>query len=165
MEYRCTVAAADRIEDAPTRYNDATATELLRRAIGHGCTLAAEAATGTITITTPDRAITLTPAEPLPTPTAAQRRETLALAASHGPIVWAYGGSNVIQLRDGERLIKHAMTMSLINGGYLPNVEGRHVGAAPLTLLAYLVIGKRNGDDATLTAALRNIYSRPRADA
>lgn len=160
MQYLCTTTT-DTPGQEPARYSDATATELLRRAVGHGLPLAADTSTGTITITSHDRMITLRPAEPLPTPTPAQRREVLALAASHGPIVWEYGRSNVVRLRDGERWLTHQTTMSLLNGGYLPEADGRHHGPTHLTLLAYLVMGKRTADDTALAAALRNVYSQP----
>lgn len=157
MEYTVTVTRPGQpTDDEPVRYNDETASLLLRRALRQGLALSAEAETGRITLSDDGRRITLTPAEPLPKPTAAQRREILALASSAGPIEWEYGRRNVVQLRDwgNERLLVHQTTMSLINGGYLGPLAGKG-NPAHLSLLAYLVIGK---DDAALAAMLRNVY-------
>lgn len=163
MEYTVTVTRPGQPTDnAPVRYNGETAILLLRRALRQGLCLFADAATGSVTLTDDGHRIALTPAEPLPTPTAAQRREILALASSPGPIEWEYGRSNVIQLRDWgtERLLVHRTTMALINGGYLGPVTGKG-NPAHLSLLAYLVIGKGGKDDAALAAMLRNVYRTP----
>lgn len=163
MQYLCTTTA-DTPGQEPARYSDATATELLRRAIGHGLPLAADADTGTITITSHDRVITMRPAEPLPTPTAAQRRELLALAASPGPLTWDYGRSNVIRLRDGHRLLVHSTTMALDRGGYLTENTGKG-GPAALTLAAHLTLARRPSDrpadvrSTTLADTLRRAYA------
>lgn len=165
MEYIVTVTRPGQpIDDAPVRYNDERAILLLRRALRQGLGLFADAATGTVTLTDDGRRITLAPAEPLPKPTAAQRREILALAVSPGPIKWEYGRRNVVQIRDwgGERLLVHSTTMALINGGYLGPNTGRG-NPAHLSLLAYLVIGKGGKDDAALTDMLRNVYRQPPA--
>lgn len=163
MEYTVTVTRPGQpVDDDPRRYNDETAILLLRRALRQGLALSADAATGTVTLTDDGRRITLAPAEPLPVPTAAQRREILALSSSTGPIEWDYGRRNVIQLRDwgGERLLVHQTTVALINGGYLGPNTGKG-NPAHLSLLAYLVIGKGGKDDAALTAMLRNVYRHP----
>lgn len=169
MQYTVTVTRPGQpTDDNPARYNDETAALLLRRALRQGLTLTADADTGRITLTDDGRRITLTPAEPLPTWTAAQRREVLALAASPGPIEWEYGRTNVIRLRDWGRecLLTHRTTMTLINGGYLSPVTGQS-NPARLSLLAYLSIGHhhRNADKATrdesLAAMLRNVYRQP----
>lgn len=151
-------------DDSPTRCNDENAALLLRRASRQGLYLTADAATGRITLSDDGRRITLAPAEPLPTPTAAQLREILALSASPGPIEWEYGRRNVVQLRDrgAERLLVHQTTMALINGGFLGPLTGKG-NPAHLSLLAYLVIGKGCEDDASLTAMLRNVYRAPAA--
>lgn len=162
MEYIVTVTRPGQpTDDAPTRYDDETAALLLRRAARQGLVLSAEAGTGQITLSDDGRRITLVPAEPLPKPTAVQRREILALTASPGPIEWDYGRRNVVQLRDwgGERLLVHRTTMALINGGFLGPLTGKG-NPAHLSLLAYLVLGK---DDAELTALLRNVYRAPAA--
>ncbi|MFI1796614.1 hypothetical protein ACH427_04540 [Streptomyces sp. NPDC020379] len=160
MEYTSTVIISGHVDDNDTKYPDKTVTNTLRLALQRGYTLTADALTGKISLVGPDRTIVITPAEKLPTPTRAQRREVLALAASHGPITWAYGSSNVIQLRDGERLIKHAMTMSLLNGGYLGERTGKG-NPANLSLLAYLVLGAGQKDtyaDQRLAQALTRMY-------
>lgn len=157
MEYTVTITRPGQpTDDNPKRYNDETAILLLRRALRQGLALSAEAATGIVTLTDDGRRITLAPAEPLPKPTAAQRREILALSSSPGPIEWEFGRRNVVQLRDWstERLLVHQTTMALINGGYLGPLTGKG-NPAHLSLLAYLVIGK---DDAALSAMLRNVY-------
>lgn len=161
MEYTVT-RSGQPTDDEPARYNDETAVLMLRRAIRQGFGLSADAATGTVTLTDAGRWIILTPAEPLPKPTVAQRREILALASSPGPIEWDYGRTNVVQVRDwgAERLIKHAMAVSLINGGYLGPLTGKG-NPARLSLLTYLVIGKGSGDDLRLAAMLANVFRAP----
>lgn len=165
MEYTVTVTRPGQpTDDNPKRYNDETAALLLRRALRQGLGLFADAATGTVTLTDDGRRITLAPAEQLPKPTAAQRREILALAVSPGPVEWEYSRRNVVQLRDwgAERLLVHRTTMALINGGYLGPNAGKG-NPAHLSLLAYLVIGKGGNDDAALAAMLRNVYRAPAA--
>ncbi|MEU9405532.1 hypothetical protein AB0E08_07495 [Streptomyces sp. NPDC048281] len=161
MRYLCaTYTPAD--GTTTTDYADDTAVLLITRAIGHRCTLTADADTAAITITTPDRTVTLTPAAPLPSWTTAQRREVLALAITPGPVVWKYGRTNVARIADGARWLTHSTTMALIRGGYL--AEPGH-GAPRLTLLAYLTIGTRRSDrpkavrDDQLAAMLRTAYA------
>lgn len=163
MEYTVTITRPGQpVDNVPTRYNDETAALLLRRASRQGLALTADAATGRITLSDDGRRIVLTPAEPLPKPTAVQRREILALASSAGPVEWAYGRTNVIRLRDwgSGRYLTHQTTMAMINGGYLGPLTGEG-DPARLSLLAYLVIGKGGKDDAALAAMLRNVYRAP----
>jgi hypothetical protein len=158
MEYIVTVTRPGQpTDDSPVRYDDETAALLLRRALRQGLFLAVETETGRITLSDDGRRITVTPAEPLPKPTVAQRREILALSVSPGPVEWEYGRRNVVQVRDGERLLVHRTTVALIDGGYLGPLAGKG-NPAHLSLLAYLVIGKGGKDDASLAAMLRNVY-------
>lgn len=168
MDYDVTAVTTHGKTTTDTRYNDDTATRTLRQALVHGFTLAADADAGRITLTGPERTLTLTPAEPLPKPTQTQRRNILALAASPGPIVWDYTRSGLVAMRDGDRVISHPTTLSLLGGRYLTALTGRG-GPAGLTLLAYLVIGcgqrrtrnEAGARDARLAAALTRIYSAP----
>ncbi|WP_428957873.1 hypothetical protein [Streptomyces sp. cg35] len=166
MDYTIAVTRPDgQVDDDVKRYNDATAVHLLRTALGQGYTLTAAARSSVITLTLPGRnTIVLRPARALSRPTAAQRREILALSSSPGPIVWHYGRSNTIALRDGQRTLAHQTTMALINGGYLSERSGNG-NPAELSLLARLTLGAaERGDegraDAFLSALLTNVYRR-----
>ncbi|MEU5425222.1 hypothetical protein AB0H73_06390 [Streptomyces olivoreticuli] len=165
MEYTCTTIKSDGETDAAsTKYAEKVVTNTLRAALAQGYNLAANASSGELTLTCNGQTtIIVTPAEPLPKPTRPQWREVLALASSPGPVVWAYGTRNVIQMRDGERLLVHSTTMSLINGGYLGPLTGEG-NPADLSLLAYLVLGAGQKDvhaDQWLAQALTRAYRAP----
>lgn len=154
MDYTVTVTTAGATDDEPARYPDRTVMSTVRGALAQGYTLSADSASGRLTLSRPDRTIMITPATALPVPTRAQRAELLILASSPGPVVWDYTSRNVIMMRDGERPIKHAMTMSMVNAGYMADLTGKG-GPASLTLLAYLVLGSRQkGDPAASDARL-----------
>jgi hypothetical protein len=165
MDYTLTVTRPGQPTDPdPRHHTDATAALLITTALRQGLTLTADADTGRITLTDDGRRVTLTPAAPLPAWTTAQRRETLALAASDEPLVWRYGRSNVARLADGPRWLTHSTTMALLRGGYLTDPAQ---GAPRLTLLAYLTLGTRPSTrpkavrDEALAAMLRNVYRQP----